>query len=191
MQWGEANIDTFAATVLAQNAKRVLTFNEPDLPNQSNLDAAYAAKLWLQYIQPLSMAGVLLGAPAVSSAATGRPWLSSFLAACTGCTIDFVPLHWYGTGVGNFYDYIWSMHGEFPYPIWVTEYADNSASDSDVASFLDQSMQYLDSDTMDWVERYAWFAFFRSGDQNDGSLQSNLLDLNGNLNAMGTAYIVG
>lgn len=127
-------------------------FNEPDFASQSNIDPTYAAQLWKQYIQPLKAQGVRLGGPAVTSAPSGRPWLTTFLAACTGCTIDFLPVHWYelcsyfsstqhhterisllryGTGVGNFYDYIWSFHGQFPnYPIWITEYASTSTDDA-------------------------------------------------------------
>lgn len=85
----------------------------------------------MQYIQPMKASGVRLGAPAVSNGGGGAPWLADFLAACTGCTIDFVPFHWYGDGVGTFYDYIWSMHGEFPaYPLWVTEFAETSSDES-------------------------------------------------------------
>ncbi|KAG6813121.1 hypothetical protein H0H93_013499, partial [Arthromyces matolae] len=123
-------------------------FNEPDLSSQSNIQPAMAAQLWKQYIQPLSASGVRLGAPAVTNGPSGIPWLSSFLSNCTGCTIDFIPFHWYGDGVGNFYDYVWSMHGIFPqYPLWVTKFASTSSNDTD------------------------------------------LLDANGKLNALGRAYI--
>lgn len=104
----------------------------------------------MQYIQPLAASGVRLGAPAVTNAPSGRPWLAQFLAACTGCTINFIPFHWrvdktdaeifiltglhryrYGDNIGNFYDYLWQMHGQFPqYPLWVTEFATTSTNDA-------------------------------------------------------------
>ncbi|KAH0586095.1 hypothetical protein H2248_007366 [Termitomyces sp. 'cryptogamus'] len=184
MQWGAGGVENFAATVLASGAKTVLTFNEPDLGSQSNIEPAVAAKLYKQYIQPLSAQGIRLGAPAVTNGPMGRPWISSFLANCTDCTIDFIPCHWYGDGVGNFYDYIWQMHGQFPqYPLWVTEFASTSSDDAEVLDFLTSSIAYLDS--LDWIEGYAWFAFFRQ----DGTSHYNLLDENGQLNALGQAYI--
>jgi hypothetical protein len=117
-------------------------FNEPDLESQSNINATEAAALWKEYIEPLHASGIRLGAPAVTSAPSGRQWLSDFLNACTGCTIDFVPIHWYGSGVGGFYDYIWAMHGEFSaYPIWVTEFAETSTDDK--GRFLCESLSLV------------------------------------------------
>lgn len=68
-------------------------FNEPDFTQESNIDPEDAAQLWIQYIQPLRALGIRLGGPAVT--ATGLPWLQAFFAACTNCTVDFLPLHWY------------------------------------------------------------------------------------------------
>ncbi|KAG6897760.1 hypothetical protein C0992_011429 [Termitomyces sp. T32_za158] len=94
MQWGTGGVEKFAADVLASGAKTIFTFNEPDLGSQSNIEPAVAAQLFKQHIQPLSTHGIRLGAPAVTNGPMGRPWLSSFLANCTGCTIDFIPFHW-------------------------------------------------------------------------------------------------
>ncbi|KAF9464166.1 hypothetical protein BDZ94DRAFT_1191650 [Collybia nuda] len=184
MQWGVNGIETFASKVKAQGAKTILAFNEPDFASQSNINATYAAQLWKQYIQPLAASGVRLGAPAVTNAPSGRPWLAQFLAACTGCTIDFIPFHWYGTGIGNFYDYLWQMHGQFPsYPLWVTEFATTSTNDAEVVDFLNSTIRYMD--TLDWIQGYAWFAYFRK----EGTSHYNLLDVNGNLNDLGKIYV--
>ncbi|KAG6845127.1 hypothetical protein H0H87_000554 [Tephrocybe sp. NHM501043] len=186
MQWGASGIESFSSTVLASGAKTILTFNEPDFASQSNIDPAIAAQLWKQYIQPLAAHGIKLGAPAVTNAPSGRPWLASFLSNCTGCIIDFIPFHWYGEGIGNFYDYLWQMHGQFPqYPLWVTEFATTSAVDADVLDFLTSSIAYMD--TLDWIQGYSWFAFFRD----ESTSHYNLLDVNGQLNALGKAYITG
>jgi hypothetical protein len=156
MQWGAGGIENFASQVKAQGAKTILVrccspspchsnvsrtmlmrdeqpqgFNEPDLAGQSNINATYAAALWKKYINPLSASGVRLGAPAVSNAPGGRPWLAAFLAACSGCRIDFIPFHWYGTGAQNFNNYISQMHAQFPnWPLWVTEFASTSMDDT-------------------------------------------------------------
>jgi len=184
MQWGASGIENFAATVKAQNATTILTFNEPDFVQESNINATYAAQLWMQYIEPMKNDGIRLGGPAISAGGTGRPWLVEFLAACTACTIDFIPFHWYGEGSGGFYDYIWQMHGQFPnYTFWITEYADTSLNQSVVLQTLNETTVYLDNLT--WVERYAWFGYFRPANGSD----YNLLDVNGNLNALGQVYV--
>ncbi|KAG5645487.1 hypothetical protein DXG03_006032 [Asterophora parasitica] len=191
MQWGTDGIENFAAKVKASGAKTILVplrfgFNEPDFSSQSNIDPVHAAQLWKQYIQPLAASGIKLGGPAITSAPSGRPWLASFLQACTGCTIDFIAIHWYGDGVGNFYDYIWQVHGQFPnYPIWITEFASTSNDDAVVLDFLQQTTKYLDS--LDWIQAYAWFGFFRK----ESDSNYNLIDANGQLNAAGQAYITG
>ncbi|KAL0581157.1 hypothetical protein V5O48_000847 [Marasmius crinis-equi] len=160
MQWGGGGVSNFSSLVRSQGAKVALTFNEPDLGSQSNLSPGDAATLWRQYIQPLKALGVKLGAPAVTNGPGGRPWLSQFLGNCTQCQIDFIPFHWYGDGLGSFYDYVWQMHGQFAeYPLWITEFASTSSDDAVVLDFLNQSIRYLD--TLDFVERYAWFGFFR------------------------------
>ncbi|KAJ3513041.1 hypothetical protein NLJ89_g3168 [Agrocybe chaxingu] len=160
MQWGTSGIGDFVNNVKKQGAKTILGFNEPDLSSQSNINANNAAVLWKQYINPLSASGVRLGAPAVTSGPEGRVWLTAFLNACSGCKIDFIPLHWYGTGTANFYDYLSQMHTEFPnYPLWVTEYASTSSNPSEVKDFLSATTKYMDS--LNYVERYSWFAYER------------------------------
>jgi hypothetical protein len=69
------------------------------------MDPVDAANIWMQFIQPLKSQGVRLGGPAVTASPSGRPWLVSFLAACSNCTIDFLPLHWCAH---NLYEY--NMH---------------------------------------------------------------------------------
>ena len=58
------------------------------------MNASDAASIWQQSIQPLKAFGVRLGGPAVAAPGTGIPWLIDFFAACSNCTIDFLPIHW-------------------------------------------------------------------------------------------------
>lgn len=58
------------------------------------MDPVEAASLWKAHIEPLKERGVRLGAPAVTAAGTGRPWLETFFEACSDCTFDFLPVHW-------------------------------------------------------------------------------------------------
>jgi hypothetical protein len=145
MQWGSGNIDKLASAISAQGADIVLAFNEPDFVNEANIDPKSAAGLWMQFIEPLKQNGVRLGGPAVTAAPSGKQWLSEFLTQCSSCTIDFLPLHWYGSGVEGFFNYIWDIHTTFPkFPIWITEFADISDNSTVVLDFMNQSINYLD-----------------------------------------------
>ncbi|KAF8208342.1 hypothetical protein K438DRAFT_1755035 [Mycena galopus ATCC 62051] len=162
MQWGRQNVGAFVDVVRKNGAKTALGFNEPDVAEQSNIPVSEAAQLWQRHIQPLKNAGVRLGSPAVSSGPDGLQWLNSFMQACTGCTIDFVVIHWYGEGADNFSRYLASVHAQFPqYPVWITEFADSSMSAGalavDIAIFMETALKYLDDQS--WIERYSWFAF--------------------------------
>ncbi|KAL0581171.1 hypothetical protein V5O48_000861 [Marasmius crinis-equi] len=184
MQWGAGNIENLSTIIKAQGSKVLLGFNEPDFSQQSNIDPNYAAQLWTKYIEPLKASGVRLGAPAVSSGAGGIPWLTSFMSACSNCTFDFIPVHWYGTGVAGFYDYLWQIHSRFGNrTLWVTEYASTSLNATEVEDFLNQTTVYLDG--LDWVERYAWFGYFRP---ENGSAY-NMLEADGGLNNLGKHYV--
>jgi hypothetical protein len=106
------------------------------MASQSNLSPGDAASIWMQYIQPLASQGVQLGAPAVSAAPGGTDWLQQFIAACTGCTFDFIPLHWYGDGEQYFEQYVENFYNQFNTPIWVTEWAStNSDPDGGLTGF--------------------------------------------------------
>ncbi|KAJ7600826.1 glycosyl hydrolase catalytic core-domain-containing protein [Mycena floridula] len=194
MQYGLGNIENLAASLQAHGAKTVLGFNEPDFDQQSDLDPTYAAQLWIKYMNPLKdlISGIRIGGPAVSSSGSGQPWLEQFFAACnSNCKMDFLPLHWYGVGVAGLYDYLFQIHGQYPnLTIWMTEYAGKSHLAGfilmfylEVITFLNQTAAYFD--TLPWVERYAWFGYFRP---ENGSAY-NFLDADGGLNALGKAYI--
>jgi len=183
MQWGSGGIENLSATLSAQKADVLLTFNEPDFNEQSNIDPNDAAQLWMKYIEPLKSTGIRLGGPAVSSGTTGVPWLTSFFSACGNCTIDFLPIHWYGEGDEGFYSYLYQMNAQFNRTIWVTEYADTSLNDTEVLSFMNDTMTTMDG--ISFVERYAWFGYFRP---ENGSAY-NMLNTDGSLNSLGQLYI--
>lgn len=126
MLWGD-HANTFVADVLSQqhpSITHVLGPNEPDLASSvggSAITPSRAAELWRAAIQPLAAHGVKLGAPAVSGSPAGVQWLQSFVGACGGCTIDFVPVHWYGSfeGLASHLGFVEAL---FPgRDLWVTE----------------------------------------------------------------------
>jgi len=97
MLWGNGswatNVwDANVKASLATGSKHLMSFNEPDHPDQSNIDPASAAKSYKKWMQPY--AGVAkLGSPAITNGGGtwGVNWLKSFMASCTNCTIDFTP----------------------------------------------------------------------------------------------------
>lgn len=108
MLWGSANSSGFASEVKSQitsgrNITHILTFNEPDGTTStggSAISPADAASIWIQDVEPLRNESIKIGAPAVTGSQSGLTWLSEFFSNCTSlktnCTVDFIPLHWYG-----------------------------------------------------------------------------------------------
>ena len=126
----------------------VLAFNEPDgsvSTGGSAIPADLAAQTWIREIEPLKKKGIKLGAPAVTGAPSGFTWLQNFFSACNGnCSVDFIPIHWYGD-FGGLASHLGQVRGTYPNTtIWVTEYADAGASLADSQSFYNQSSQYFD-----------------------------------------------
>jgi len=199
MQWNHIHIDELAQHVSHCNAPTVLGFNEPELPDQSNMPVELAAREWLRCIEPLRKGEngrppIRCGSPGISSAPHGVTWLKDFLAAVRagGGDVDFYALHWYGETLGQFYDYLWSTYYQLgaDKPVWVTEFAStnwNTASPlpkEHVEAFCRDSCKYLDE--LEWVERYAWFGAMR----NTGTVGkwAAMLDENGKINDLGKLY---
>jgi len=184
MLWNSGGGSSFENTVLSYGSKEVLGFNEPDNSGQADMTPSVAATAWKSFIQPLSSHGIRLGAPAVTNGAGGLPWLREFIGNCSGCTIDFIPIHWYATIPPTneyFRDYVTSFHTTFNKPIWITEFADTDTTIANDVSFINYQIPWLDSQS--FIERYAYFGPFR------GSTWENLVATNGGaLTSIGTAY---
>lgn len=125
MLWGDyANSFVSDVRNAVPKVKYVIGFNEPDMITDwggSNITPQRAADAWKASIQPLAASGIKLGAPAVSGAPAGRVWLTAFVKACTGCTIDFIPLHWYGDFNGLSSQLTWATTTFPGKKIWLTE----------------------------------------------------------------------
>lgn len=194
MQWNHIGIGDLPSKAAAVNATAILAFNEPELPDQSNMPTELAAQEWLRCIEPLRKKGIRAGSPGISSAPQGVPWLQDFVAKIRagGSDVDFWAIHWYGDSLGPFYDYIWSTHAQLgnDKPVWITEFAatnwqiDNPLSREQVEAFARKSCTYLD--TLDWVERYAWFGAMR--DCGTVGKWARMLDDEGKLTELGRVY---
>ena len=112
--------------------------------------------------------------------------MNSFFAACTGCTFDFIPLHWYGNFDG-LASHIGTYQAAFPNTtLWITEFALNDATVTDTQYFFNTSIEYFDR--LDYVGRYTYFGAFRSACSNVG-VNAAMLDQNGGLTYEGTWYL--
>lgn len=169
--WNEA-----ATAAIANGSKHLLAFNEPDLPAQSNLDPGAAAAGYKTFMQPFA-GKAKLGSPAVTNgpAPMGIAYYQSFMAACDGCTVDFIPMHWYdaASNVVGFKQHISDMNDVAGgRKLWITEFG-ASGSTEEQEEFLRQVIPWLDG--QDYVERYAYFYA-------DGVLtQNNAVSALGNL----------
>ncbi|KAH6658129.1 glycosyl hydrolase catalytic core-domain-containing protein [Truncatella angustata] len=194
MQWNHVNIDELGGKLQSSGARTLLGFNEPELGDQSNMSVELAAREWVRCIEPLRKAGVRAGSPGISSAPHGVGWLRDFLAAIRagGSDVDFYCLHWYGEALGGFYDHIWSAYHQLgpDRPVWITEFActnwsrDAPLPREHVEEFARESARYLD--TLEWVERYAWFGPMR--DTGTVGRWAAMLDAEGNVTPLGRAY---
>lgn len=91
-KWGMWN--QRVAEMKMKTPKHLMAFNEPDVKSQSNMDAGYAAKLYMEQIYPWASKGVKLGSPAI---VWDLNWMASFLSALNqkGGHVDYICIHWF------------------------------------------------------------------------------------------------
>ena len=143
-------------------ATTAVAFNEPDLcgSGASCMELSEAVSGYQTHMNPLA-GKVRLGAPAVTNGEgplMGLSWLSKFLDQCTGCHIDFIPIHWYGdaSNTSAFERYVTQaskVAGKRP--LWITEFGDSSGKPEATRRFLEETIAWLDENER--VERYTWF----------------------------------
>ncbi len=174
----------------ARGSQYLMSLNEPDQPGSKALmDVGSAVASYRQNMNKYAGSGWKLGSPSVTNGVIngmGLTYLSNFLDACTGCTVDFVPVHWYGctnncpveTDAQQFKDHITlAMAAARGKPIWIPEFQHLGSLESQ-KTFLDLVLPWLDDPAQDQIQRYAYFMVF------DGFLTSG-----GQLNEVGLAYV--
>lgn len=194
MAWGAsaANSTNVNNYIAKTDITHLLSFNEPDNVNQSNITVANAVPLH----KNLAATGYRLGSPATEegSAQTGR-WLGDFmaLAETSNVRVDYVAVHWYDWGgwgssggdttpnVNNlfarFKAYVNNIYSLYKRPIWITEFnANRNTTEQTHIDFINLALPWLESQP--FVERYAYFF--------PPSLPP--VDINGNLTPIGAAY---
>lgn len=173
MIWGGHNanavqqrIDTYVVPhIKSGTVKRILGYNEPDSPNQSNMTVERALEIW----PSLASTNASLISP--SCAVPASAWMISFMttAASTCQRVDWLAVHWYGSAnfipfrntIRNYY----YMYGKKP--ILLTEFAvadyttttlaGNGNTREEVLAFMKLALPWLESRS--WIVGYAWFPF--------------------------------
>jgi hypothetical protein len=179
MLWGSGSL----GKAIPVGSKYLLGFNEPNFNSQANLPAQQAAAAWpmvearangIPIVSPaVNFCGSACSDPTVTDPYT---YLSQFLAACSGCKVDYIAVHAYYCDVQSLRDYLegnmatgGTLAGfvQFGRPIWVTEFAcgprrnpDGGApiasSVAEQKAYMQAAVPYLESNPN--VMRYAWFS---------------------------------
>ncbi len=147
-----------ASSAIASGSSHLFSFNEPDLNTQANMDIPTAVSAYKQFMQPFA-GKAQLGAPAVTNGGgqMGLQYMENFINSCTGCTIDFVNIHWYDSATNFAY---FKRHVENAHtmgggrPVWITEFAASGTTEEQNA-FLEVVLPWLDAQP--YVARYAYF----------------------------------
>ncbi|PPQ69439.1 hypothetical protein CVT25_004831 [Psilocybe cyanescens] len=179
MQWGSVGADSFADDVKAQGAKTILSFNEPDFDQESNMLPEDAAKLWMQFLEPLKSTGVRLGGPAVTNSPTGRMDPDSTLSTATFLTsiINFLNIRFGSLNLPRHRQMTQASYAQFSrlFYFLIMHY-------TVVFNFMNTTITAMD--TLPWIERYSWFGYFRPRPD----VHYNMLNDDGSLNALGQLY---
>jgi hypothetical protein len=189
MIWGDWCPDdngcasALATSLAGSDSPYLLTFNEPDNADQSNMTVARALELWPY----LEATGKQLSSPAVTDTAQGTAWLASFMAGAKaqGLRVNFLAVHWYGdcSDPSNLTSYLDQMASTYHLPIWLTEFSCYNQSTAVNTQFLQQVAPLLAA--LPYLERVAWFT---NRPYPNGYENTNLLDAGGAPTSTGLAY---
>jgi len=201
MIWGTNNYnlaDLAAATNTGASA--ILTFNEPDYTNQSNITVTQALAMWPLIQKYADAANMRLGSPADTSGGFRQgSWIDQFLQGCrsNGFRVDFICIHDYqftgnpSVDTSNLQsDLVW-IYNYYHLPIWLTEY--DLMGSGFILSYWNPTNEALFAaasatmlQTLPFVERYAWYLDDPGGP--GGYSSSTLCNPAGNNTVVGTAW---
>ena len=170
MVWKSTSADNFYNRVMTHKSngyKYVLTFNEPDLEGQCDMEVDAVYTVWKGIS---SVSGIKISSPVTAlwpkiSTAWFQPFMDK-LQAGVDHDVDFISLHCYpenaqGAGMAEFFlrdvvDWTWEKYHK---PIWITEFSThgNYVTANGTKEFWEAVMPELDK--RDYVERYSVFAF--------------------------------
>jgi hypothetical protein len=198
MIWGGGSLGQSIPAI----SKSLLGFNEPNFNTQANLTTQQAADDWPSVEAKASPLGASIVSPGVNFCGSGGKssqcteasvtdpytYLEDFFAACSGCKVDYIGVHWYncdlpslrayleGNGDGGLQGFV-----QFGKPIWLTEFScDSSHSVADQMAYMREAIPYLESNPN--VMRYAWF-------NAKGIPNAELANTDGSLTDLGQLYV--
>jgi Glycosyl hydrolase catalytic core len=189
MVWGAGSI-AGADKAITTREHYLLTFNEPDFTNQANLTPQQAADLWPQIEQVADAHGLTIVSPALNYCGGGCnetdpfKWFDAFFAACQGCRVDHLAVHWYACTKDALTNYIGQMK-KYGRPIWLTEFACLDGNDHSLATeqaYLADALDYLEHEPA--VVRYSWFT-----GRFPQTPTIDLLGADGQLTVLGQQYV--
>ncbi len=117
-------------------------------------------------------------------------YLDDFFALCDTCHVDFIGLHWYGSG-NSIVNYV-NNAKKYKKPIWVTEYA--SWDYSNPVPNVEEQIKYL-AGTTNFLERdpdiyrYSWFIGRLKEDKSNPFPFIDLYGSSGMLTELGQLYM--
>ncbi len=197
MSWGAGP----PAGTVPTDAKYVLGFNEPNFKAQANLTPQQAAADWPQLQAKAKAAGLPLVSPAVNfcgsktdSTGCSDPtvtdpysYLKDFFAACVGCQVDYIAIHWYNCDLPSLRGYIEGNGAglagftQFGKPLWLTEFScPGSHSVADQQAYMEAAIPYLESNPH--IYRYSWFS-------STAIPTAQLANSDGSLTDLGRTYV--
>lgn len=190
MIWGAMDL----TATLPSATRYLLGFNEPNFHAQSNLTAQQAAADWPMLEAKASTSGAGLVSPAMNfcgpatscNGTSPYQYLRDFFAACAGCRVDHVAVHWYNCDLPSLIDYLepgGSLEGfeQFGKPIWLTEFScDGTKTAAEQETFMRAAIPYLENNPH--VFRYSWFSA-------DPIPNARLMNTDGSPTPLGQVYI--
>lgn len=191
MVWGGTFTVADVESQIPSSARFLLGFNEPNFNSQANLTPTQAAALWPQVERIAKDKGLTLVSPALNYCGGGcnvtdpYDWLDQFFAACTGCKVEAIAVHWYACTKPALNNYLKKFETKYARPVWLTEFSCLDATDVSEPvqeAYMKEAVPVLEADPM--IARYAWF----SG-RFAAKPTVNLLGDDGKLTALGKLYV--
>lgn len=188
MLWGGGSLDQ--EPPIPEGARYLLAFNEPNFGAQANLTPQEAAALWPQVEAVADAHGLEIVSPALNycggdcNKTDPFEWFDEFFAACQGCRVDHLAVHWYACTRDALTWYIGEMK-RYDLPIWLTEFSCLDAEDKSVAvqkQYMQEALEYLEDEPA--VARYSWFT-----GRWEATPSIDLLGESGQLTELGQLYV--
>jgi hypothetical protein len=190
MVWNASTV----SSAIPAGSRFLLGFNEPNFMKQANLSAQAAATAWGALQTNAASAGVATVSPALNfcgpaaecHATNPYQYFKDFFAACAGCDVDYLAVHWYNCDLPSLRDYLepgGNLEGfeQFGKPIWLTEFScDGNATVAQQEAFMREAIPYLENKAN--VFRYSWFSA-------DPIPNARLINSDGSPTALGQVYM--